>query len=31
MSWYDTFGVNEPLNETDKDGVGLGINARYYM
>ena len=27
----DDKGLNEPLNETDEDGIGLRINARYFM
>jgi hypothetical protein len=31
LTWHDLFGVNEALNETDKAGVGISVNAKYYM
>jgi len=29
--WDDDKGVNEELNETDSDDIGLRITAKYYM
>lgn len=31
MTEDDGKGVTEPLNETNSDGTGLRINAKYYM
>jgi hypothetical protein len=27
----DDLGIEEPLNETESDGLGLRVNALYYM
>lgn len=27
----DDLGIDEPLNETESDGLGIRVNALYYM
>ena len=27
----DDLGIEEPLNETESDGLGIRVNALYYM
>ena len=27
----DNRGVDEPLNETDSQGIGIKVNARYWL